>query len=307
MTTDTYDPHEYPPFAVTSDIAVFTVRNGRLHVLLVERGEEPFRGRWALPGGFVQPDEDARAAAYRELYEETGIGLDIPADRLGERSANMLREARLAAGGNPDDLVTLLGGNGFKAAVNRAAELGPSAFGSRIDKMGESMFLTVTAIPLNHVRGAQDNLIHLEQLATYSAPERDPRMRVVTVAHVALVPDLPEPSAGDDAAGARLWAVEDLDPDDLAFDHATILDDALARVRSKLEYTTLATQFLDETFTIGELYRVYAAVWGEAPDLSNFRRKVFSVPGFVERVGTGSPALYRAGGAEAIEPPLVRG
>jgi 8-oxo-dGTP diphosphatase len=179
--------------------------------------------------------------------------------------------------------------------------------------------------------------VHLEQLATYSDPGRDPRMgsglQVVTVAFVALVPNLAVPRAGTDAAAARWWPVEDLASvhreeggrrggrDDmlgaaLGFDHDRVLLDALERVRAKIEYTTLAAQFLSEPFSLADLRRVYLAVWGAAPDLANFRRKVLSTPGFVEpaecscpssRPGIGRPPLlYCRGAASYLDPPFRR-
>lgn len=238
-----YDPRAFPPFAVTVDLAVFTVRADVLSVLLVRRSEAPYRGWWALPGGFLhQGRESALDAARRELAEETGL---------------------------------------------------------RVDDAG----------------------VHLEQLATYSDPARDPRMRaglqVVSVAHVALAPTLPEPTAGTDASSARWWPVDAIPR--LAFDHATIVADAVERVRAKLEYSTVALSFVAEPFSLRELRAVYRAVWGadQVPDVANFRRKVLSTPGFVVPAtrattapagssGGRPPELYRRGPATSITPPLTR-
>lgn len=243
---ENYDPADFVPFAVTVDLAVFTVRANTLHVLLVERGEEPYLGHWALPGGFVRPRESAGQAARRELAEETGLSPDT------------------VAGLRP------------------------------------------------------------EQLRTYSDPDRDPRMRIVSVAYTALVPDLPEPRGGGDAAQARWTPYEEGGTDgdvgqlhvgQLAFDHGRILADGRNRIGAKLEYTCLATEFCPPEFTLGELQQVYETVWGVALDRPNFRRKVLTSPGFVEPVegpprrtgGRGKPAaLYRAGLATALHPPLLR-
>ena len=113
--------------------------------------------------------------------------------------------------------------------------------------------------------------------------------------------------------------LEDGGPDSpqLAFDHAVILTDAVERIRSKLEYTTLAASFVEEPFTLADLRRVYAVVWGTAPDLGNFRRKVLGTEGFVveaqrsreSAAGTAGgrpPLLYRRGGAVVMSPPMLR-
>jgi 8-oxo-dGTP diphosphatase len=170
--------------------------------------------------------------------------------------------------------------------------------------------------------------IHLEQLATYGTPGRDPRMRVISVAYLVFAPELPEPRAGSDAQAAAWIPVESLGLAEggggqrpgttrrLAFDHARILADGLERARSKLEYTPLAVAFAGEEFTISELRTVYETVWGERLHAGNFHRKVLSVPGFVESTGQttetggqrGGPRarLYRAGDARLLHPALLR-
>ncbi|SCK58231.1 8-oxo-dGTP diphosphatase [Streptomyces sp. WMMB 714] len=220
---------------VTVDLAIFTIRDNQLMVLLIKRGVEPFLGRPALPGGYVQKEETLREGALRELWEEAGID----ASRL-----------------------------------------------------------------------------HLEQLGAYGAPRRDPRGRVVTIAYLALGPDLPAPVGGTDAERAYWFPVSQLDGGhhELAFDHADILSDALEEVRSKLEYTAVATAFCGKSFTLTELRTVYEVVWGQHLDPSNFRRKVLKTAGFVQPTGgqrlppTGRPAaLYRRGDAWLLSPPLLRG
>lgn len=67
---------EYPPFYVTVDAVLLARDAGAVQTLVIRRGNPPFEGQWALPGGFVDPDEDLQPAAVRELAEETG--LDVP-------------------------------------------------------------------------------------------------------------------------------------------------------------------------------------------------------------------------------------
>jgi 8-oxo-dGTP diphosphatase len=223
----------YSDVAVTVDLVLFTIQAESLRVLVVRRGADPFKGRWALPGGFVGPDETLEQGARRELKEETGL---------------------------------------------------------------------------------QVRQVHLEQLATYGDPERDPRQRVVAVAYLALSPGLPLPIAGSDAADAAWVEVNELlrSRSALAFDHGRILRDGLDRARSKLEYTPLATAFCPPEFTIAELRRVYEIVWGSELDPRNFHRKVTSTRGFVvntkkRRVERGRPAqVFRVGKLRLLNPPMLR-
>jgi 8-oxo-dGTP diphosphatase len=242
--SELYDPARFPAFAVTVDLVVLTVRDSRLCALLIRRGEDPYAGRTALPGGFVRPDESLGEAAKRELAEETGLA-ELP--------------------------------------------------------------------------------VHLEQLATYGTVDRDPRMRVVSVAYLALAPDLPAPRAGGDAADAHWVPVAELLPElfpdveaehtrpPFAFDHARILEDGVERARGKLEYTPLAAAFCPPQFTVGELRRVYEAVWGVALDPRNFHRKVTGTPGYVRPAGGtttrqgGRPAqLFTRGDITLLNPPMLR-
>ncbi|MCM3884453.1 NUDIX domain-containing protein [Frankia sp. R82] len=157
---------------------------------------------------------------------------------------------------------------------------------------------------------------HLEQLRTYGGPHRGPRISGVSVAYLALLPDLLATVSA--AAGRVCWRpVDELTTTAervLAPDHQRIVADGVERARAKLEYTPLAAAFCEDEFTLADLRRVYEAAWGVALDPPNFRRKVLSTPGFVVPCGRrtsprggGRPAeLYSRGAATALHPPLLR-
>lgn len=139
--------------------------------------------------------------------------------------------------------------------------------------------------------------VFLEQLYTFGDPKRDPRGRVITVAYYALIAsDKLSLVAGADAAEAQWFPASSLPP--LAFDHKSILDYALERLRNKLEYTTVGFQLLPEKFTLGELQAVYEAILGRQLDKRNFRRKL-SLLGILkplrewERTGRKPAQLFR--------------
>ena len=140
---------------------------------------------------------------------------------------------------------------------------------------------------------------------------------MVTVAYWAILPNLPPPTGGSDAKHAELVPVSAIESGDfkLAFDHATILTAGIERARAKLEYSTVATSFCEDQFTMSELRAVYETVWGTKLDPGNFQRKVQQAEGFVipldkkTEPGTsgGRPAtLFRAGPAKTIQPPISR-
>lgn len=132
---------------------------------------------------------------------------------------------------------------------------------------------------------------HLEQLASFGAPNRDPRGRVVSVSYLALLPKPVEPQSA-----AQWWPVSA--PPELAFDHGRILVSAIERLRGKLSYSNVAYGLLPEEFTLSELQAVYEAVLDRAIDKRNFRKKVLSLEMLEEaegqRRGSHRPAqLYR--------------
>jgi 8-oxo-dGTP diphosphatase len=102
---------------------------------------------------------------------------------------------------------------------------------------------------------------YLEQLATFGNPTRDSRARVASVAHIALIrSDDVEFHPVDDGLAPEWWPVSSIPWDDLAFDHASILREAINRVRGKIRYAWVLFQLLPPVFTMSELRAAYAAI-----------------------------------------------
>lgn len=183
--------YRYPHPAVTADCVIFGFDGVSIKVLLIQRGIEPFKGKWAFPGGFMNMDETAEECARRELEEETGLK---------------------------------------DAAV--------------------------------------------EQFHTFSDVNRDPRERVITVAHYALV-RLSEVRGGDDAASARWFAMDEVPG--LAFDHDRILRLAANRLKERICFEPIGFELLPEVFTMTELQNLYEAILEVRFDRRNFYNKMLKL------------------------------
>ncbi len=168
--------YKYPHPSVTTDCVIFGFDGTRLNVLLIERGNDPYKGCWAFPGGFLNMDESALEGAKRELYEETGL---------------------------------------------------------------------------------RDAYIH--QFHAFSAPDRDPRERVISIAYFALV-RLTDVKAGDDAAKAQWFPLDEIPP--LAFDHDKMLREALKALRRLIHFEPIGVELLPEYFTKTQLQTLYEAILG---------------------------------------------
>ncbi|MBR1794128.1 MAG: NUDIX hydrolase [Bacteroidales bacterium] len=206
--------YQYPHPAVTTDCVIFgyDLREG-LSILLVQRGIDPFKGRWAFPGGFLRMDEDADTGARRELMEETG----------------------------------------FEA---------------------ES----------------------ITQFGTFTAVDRDPRERVITIAYLALVRK-GDVQGGDDAADARWFPVTAVPP--LAFDHDRILRIALERLKEQIHFRPVGFELLPEVFTMSQLQALYEAILGVRFDRRNFASKML-------KLGLLQPTGQRPADAARRVPQLYR-
>ncbi|KAK6022599.1 hydrolase, NUDIX family [Ostertagia ostertagi] len=141
---------------------------------------------------------------------------------------------------------------------------------------------------------------YLEQLYTFGAPDRDPRQRIISVAYVALVKSSQyrQLKASTDAEDAQWFSIKALP--ELAFDHKTILQTAIDRVRAKIRYQPIGFELLDKKFPIADLEKLYTTLLDRDIDRRNFSKKIMALAildetdEYVKATGAGRPGkLYK--------------
>ena len=143
---------------------------------------------------------------------------------------------------------------------------------------------------------------YLEQLYAFGSPDRSPAQRVVSVVYWAFI------SGADVARASQPTNVEWFPADDLpelAFDHERIIGYALCRVRSKVEYSQIASTFLGETFTIAQLREVTEAIRGQRTDAANFRRQLLASGAVIATGDTATLGRHRPARLYRVNPDVV--
>ncbi|MEK4452186.1 MULTISPECIES: NUDIX domain-containing protein [unclassified Paenibacillus] len=273
-----YRAGDYERPSVTTDMVIFTVTEEdadsyrklpekELRVLLIRRGAHPFLGKWALPGGFVRPNETTEQAAVRELCEETGVE-DIYLEQLYTFS-DIGRDPR-----------TWVISCSYMALINSdKLELKAG------DDAADAAWFKVSYRPLREQKELiEDGYIKTLEYELKLSSEEEELSAVVARTMTAKTT-----STGTD--------YEIVSNDGLAFDHAKIIACAIDRLRGKVNYTDIALHLMPMLFTLTELQQVYEVIMDKELLKAAFRRKVVDLvvetDHYTENAGHRPSRLYR--------------
>lgn len=275
---DSYVPRDYDRPSITVDMLLFTVDdvmvegkdpNKELKILLIKRGDHPYMGCWAVPGGFVNIDEALSSACYRELKEETNVD-NVYFEQLKTFGDSVKRDPRMRvisiAYMALADKTNIIPKAGDDADDAKWFTIKKSFISSGRDKSGTQRvdLYNVTLV-------SDDETVKIG----YRVTETFEKNAVVTIAAATYVP--------------LAWS-----ENELAFDHIDEVYSALERLENKIEYTSIAFSLLPKYFTLREVQKLYEAILHVETPLSraNFRRKIkkMVIETDKEKITSGRPA-----------------
>ncbi|MFF2155073.1 NUDIX domain-containing protein [Paenibacillus chitinolyticus] len=273
-----YRAGDYVRPSVAADMVILTVADTaelnyrklpkkKMRVLLIQRGEHPFLGKWALPGGFVRPGETTEQTARRELREETSV------DNVYLEQLYMFSE--------PDrDPRSWVMSCAYMALIDSSQV--KIAAG---DDAAEAAWFDVTCRLLSEEKlRLEDGYSITRRYELKLTGERDTLTSVVE-----------QRKQSAKASSAVEYAVAA--SGELAFDHAKIIACAIERLRGKLDETNIALHLLPELFTLTELQQVYEVILDKELLKAAFRRKaaplVEATDQYTENAGHRPSRLYR--------------
>ncbi|MCX7745645.1 MAG: NUDIX hydrolase [Clostridia bacterium] len=250
-----YDSNKYEKPSVTVDMLIFTVIEEENHnyrklpekalkILMIKRGDHPFMGQWAVPGGFVSVDESMENAAKRELKEETGI-------------EGIYMEQLYTWGDVERDPRMRVISCSYMALVDSSAlNIQPG------DDADDARWFTVKSDMIKEEKAITKDGYHLKQYIQIKLQGGDEEIDAVV--------KITKTVAGRGIHFER----EVIQSTGIAFDHAKVIQYAVERLRNKVEYTDIAFNLMPELFTLTELQQVYEVILDKELLKANFRRKI---------------------------------
>ncbi len=249
-----YDAGKYERPSVTVDMLIFTVTDEEkksyrklpekvLRLLMIKRGDHPYIGRWALPGGFIKMDESLDEAALRELKEETNID-DIYMEQL-YTWGDVARDPRTRV--ISVSYMSLVDSSTLDIKASEDAD--------------DAKWFTVSCKLYQEQKTVTEKGYILQRLFRLSlSNEEDVFSAIVKTVRTV---------EGKVTKTER----EIVESNGIAFDHAKVIEYGIERLRSKIEYTDIAFNLMPELFTLTELQQVYEVILDTELLKANFRRK----------------------------------
>ncbi|AIQ24609.1 NUDIX domain-containing protein [Paenibacillus sp. FSL H7-0737] len=273
-----YHAGDFERPSVAADMVIFTVTNTEadsyrklpekeLRILLIQRGGHPFLGNWALPGGFVRPDETTEQAAVRELSEETGVD-DVYLEQLYTFS-DVGRDPR-----------TWVMSCSYMALINSDQVQLKAG-----DDAAHAAWFKVTYRLLRERKEIiEDGYVKTKEYELKLSSDEEELTAVVG-----------RTITSKSASTSTAYSI--VSNDGLAFDHAKIIACAIERLRGKVNYTDIALNLMPDLFTLTDLQQVYEVILDKELLKAAFRRKVADLVAetdhYTENAGHRPSRLYR--------------